>query len=131
MRRFRTGIAVAFTNGDMTRIPALLLTALIALAPVMGALCAGRCGQPEQEHTAQVAGRCEHSDVLDGSAALTSASCSPARADLVLAEIRTTGPAPMLPIVITESVAADRFAVCVRCLDRQPPLTTSRAVLRI
>lgn len=116
----------------MFRVPSLLLTALMALTPVMGALCAGGCDAPKLPSAAQVATSCEHRDVRATAAVLAAAVCSAASADIVVAEIRTAD-AALTPsrYGAPNAAAPDCLPVPARYLDRQPAQASSPAVLRI
>ena len=133
MLRLSTGIAVAFTNDEMTRIPALLLTALIALTPVMGALCAEGCHERDVARDTRTVSGCEHGgDASTSSPVLTPAACSAAPTDLVLAGIRISDSALTASIGSAQLTAAsDRLSVPDRYLQLQPAPAPSRAVLRI
>ena len=116
----------------MTRHTALLLIALMALTPVMGALCAEGCTEPEPPSAAQVASGCDHGVVPAGSPVLTAAACSDERAEVVLAEVRTIDSALTASIGGTQITdAADRLPVPTGYLQHQPTPAGSQAVLRI
>ena len=132
MLGFSTGIAVAFCHCEMSRISPLLLAALLALTPVMGAVCAEGCHKPEVAGQVQVAAECEHGDAPEGSPLLTDIACAAERADLVPAEIKATDStlAPS-PGPVQVAIAPARVAVLGRCLQYHPPPVSSGAVLRI
>lgn len=116
----------------MSRLPALLLAALMALTPVMGALCADGCGVRGATTAAEPALSCEHGRVPAASTVLTAADCSTAPATFVAAEVRTPGPlaAPSISVTLTAAEPKPR-AVAPFHLHHPFAPAPLHAVLRI
>lgn len=116
----------------MSRISPLLLAALLALTPVLEAMCAEGCHRPQVARQLQVAAECEHRDAPEGLPLLTDIACAADRADLVPAEIKTIDStlAPS-PGPVQVAIAPARVVVVGRCLQYHPPPVSSGAVLRI
>jgi hypothetical protein len=116
----------------MSRIPPLLLAALLALTPVMGAVCAEGCHDPAVARQVQPAAGCEHDVAEEGSPVLTGVACSPQRTDFVIAATKTTDLALTLSLGVTQiAMAPNRVPALERYLRDQPPPVSSQAVLRI
>lgn len=80
----------------------------------------------------QGAAGCEHDVAPEGSPVLTGVACSPQRADLALAEIKTIDSAlTASPGVTQTAVSPDRLAPPERYRHYQPASGSSQAVLRI
>ena len=116
----------------MFRLPALLLAALMALTPVMGALCADGCGERGATTAAEPALSCAHGQVPASSTALTAAECSTAPATVVAAEVRTPGSlaAPSISVTLTAAEPKPRAVVPFHLHYRFAPAPL-QAVLRI
>jgi hypothetical protein len=74
----------------MTRVRALFLAALMALAPVMGAVCANACHDVAPPPAAQTTAACEHSEARDTGPSLLAADCAADPAAFVAAGFRNS-----------------------------------------
>lgn len=116
----------------MSRIPAILLSALIALTPVIGALCADGCINADATRLVEVIESCGHGDVSKDSSALRAVACLSAQPDVAVAEARTIGPA-LAPSgrVMNTARGPVRLPAHERYLHDQPPPVPAGLILRI
>ena len=109
-----------------------LLAVLLALTPVMGAICAKPCGEIGRARAAEAALTCEHADAAGNPPVLTAAACSSDGAEFVPAEIRNAAPAARLAMSVTQTTLVPHgLPALERYLRYQPPPAPSRTALRI
>ena len=126
------GIVVALPHVGMIRIPAVFLSAFLALTPIIGALCADGCIRPEAPRAVEVVPACGHGDAGGSAPLLSTATCAFDEADVVPAQVRPVGPA-LAPPVAGSHVASEprRIPAYETYLRYQPPPPPAGVTLRI
>lgn len=116
----------------MSRIPAILLSALVALTPVIEAVCADGCIEVNTARSVEVVETCGHGDVPDNAPALSAAACVSSQAAFVVAEVRTIGFALASSASVTNTAREPvRLPAHDRYLHHQPPPAPAGLILRI
>lgn len=116
----------------MTRVRALFVSALMAIAPVMGAVCANACHAVTSPVAAQAAASCEHSESRDTGTSLSAADCSIDRDAFVYSGFRTAADAARLPADVPRFVSQSRSDGSLeRPLRLLPPPLLRNIALRI
>lgn len=130
MTSFRAGIPIALPPSGMPRIPAIVLSAILALTPVIGAVCADGCAG--ETARMEVVPTCGHDDTSANAPAMNAAACGVEGGEVALAEVRGAGLAPASSAgIATMAPEPHGRPEQNRYLQHQPPSPPARLTLRI